>query len=155
VKEWIKSTRKEAALRKTDNDMDVLTKEQRSYNMSRIRGKNTKPEIALRKALWVLGLRYRLHYKLPGKPDIVFVGKKVAIFVDGCFWHGCPLHSTKPKTNSSFWKKKLQGNIDRDDKNKTLLEKSGWKVLRFWEHEIADSLSEISKTIFRTVIDNE
>ena len=135
--------------------MDVHSKEKRSYNMSRIRGKNTTPEIALRKALWALGLRYRLHYKLPGKPDIVFVSKKIAIFVDGCFWHGCPAHSTKPKTNSIFWETKLQGNMERDRKNEQLLKKAGWKVFRFWEHEILDSLSSISNKIFRIVSAHE
>ena len=135
--------------------MDVLTKEQRSYNMSQIRGKNTKPEISLRRALWALGLRYRIHYKLPGKPDIVFPSKKLAVFVDGCFWHGCPEHSAKPKTNSSFWETKLMGNIERDKKTQALLEKSGWKVLRFWEHDISHSLSSTSEKILRAVQDNE
>ena len=126
---------------------DVLTSEQRSYNMSRIRGKDTVPELLLRKALWSIGLRYRVHYKLPGRPDIVFVKHKIAIFVDGCFWHGCPEHGVRPKTNSSFWDKKIQGNIERDKKNQQKLEEMGWTVLRFWEHEIEKNVLWISKKL--------
>jgi len=131
--------------------MDVLTKEQRSHNMSQIRGKNTKPEIILRKALWALGLRYRLHYKLPGRPDIAFVSKKVAVFVDGCFWHGCELHGTKPKTNDKFWSNKIQDNIARDKRNNKILKDKGWKVLRFWEHDIKNSVEKVSKRIYVVV----
>ena len=129
--------------------MDVLTREQRSYNMSRIRGKNTGPELLLRRYLWKSGFRYRLHYKLPGRPDIVFVARKIAVFVDGCFWHGCPLHSVRPKTNSTFWNTKIQGNIDRDGKNQQLLEQEGWTVLRFWEHDIEKDLDTVTKKLSR------
>lgn len=129
--------------------MDVLTKEQRSYNMSRIRGKDTKPEILLRKSLWKKGFRYRTHYKLPGKPDVVFVARKIAIFVDGCFWHGCPVHGVRPKTNAAFWEKKIQSAIDRDKKNKLLLEKDGWRVLHYWEHEIEEDLDGLIKELVR------
>lgn len=114
----------------------MLTKEQRSNCMSRIRGKDTKPEFLLRKALWRAGYRYRLKSRLTGRPDIVFPGKKVAIFVDGCFWHGCPEHRTQPKTNSEFWRKKLSRNIMRDKEVTAQLESDGWCVLRFWEHMI-------------------
>ncbi len=149
-----KSTaREEVIQRKTGNAMDVLTKEQRSYNMSQIRGKNTKPEIRLRKLLWALGLRYRLYYRLPGKPDIVFVKKKIAVFVDGCFWHGCEAHGTKPKTNKKFWNKKIQSNIDRDRKNIKRLEEMGWKVLRFWEHDIKKSAENVAAKIYKIVIE--
>src|SRR3990167_909880 len=95
--------------------MDVLNPEQRSYCMSRIKGKNTKPEVALRKALWGLGFRYRIKSRLPGKPDIVFPALKVAIFVDGCFWHKCPEHYISPKTRVDFWEKKISGNVERDE----------------------------------------
>lgn len=115
---------------------DVLTPEQRSYCMSRIKGKDTKPEVQLRKTLWALGYRYRLHYKLSGKPDIVFPRQKIAIFVDGCFWHGCPDHFRVPKSRSEFWQKKIQSNIDRDLRNNSLLKEEGWTVLRLWEHDI-------------------
>src|SRR5690348_11864192 len=82
---------------------DVHTPAQRSFNMSRIRGHNTKPEVSLRKALWRLGLRYTLNSKLPGKPDLVFPKYRTALFVDGCFWHGCSLHMNWPKNRAEFW----------------------------------------------------
>ena len=119
---------------------DVLTKEQRSYCMSQIKGKNTKPEIALRKALWSLGFRYRIKNKLPGKPDIVYPSLKVVIFVDGCFWHRCLKHYQPPKTRASFWENKINDNVERDKKNNALLEAKGWFVIRVWEHEIMESL---------------
>jgi DNA mismatch endonuclease (patch repair protein) len=116
--------------------MDVLTPLQRSLCMSRIRGRNTRPEIALRAALWSLGLRYRLHYPVPGRPDVVFPRQHVAVFVDGCFWHGCPVHSVKPKSNTAFWKEKLGKNIERDRRNESKLIELGWMFVRFWEHEL-------------------
>lgn len=120
--------------------------------MSQIRGRNTKPEIALRKALWARGLRYRVHYNLPGKPDLAFVGKKIAVFVDGCFWHGCQKHCINPKTNSEFWTKKIQGNIARDRNNDDRLQQAGWRVLRYWEHEIKDCLNDAVDQIFNIVV---
>ena len=123
--------------------MDVLTKDQRSYCMSQIRGKNTKPELLLRRNLWKLGFRYRVHYSLPGRPDIVFTKKKIAVFVDGCFWHGCPDHGVKPKTNKKFWREKIHGNILRDKRNTNNLVKEGWTVLRFWEHQIKKELAKV------------
>jgi len=134
---------------------DVLTSEQRSYNMSRIRGKDTGPELLLRKSLWDMGFRYRVHYKLPGRPDIVFVSKKIAIFVDGCFWHGCPEHGVRPKTNSSFWNSKIQGTISRDKKNQQQLKNEGWMVLRFWEHEIERDLDKVLRRLERTLSKNK
>jgi len=116
---------------------DVLTKKQRSYNMSMIRAKNTQPEIRLRKILSASGLRgYRFHYKLLGKPDIVFPKKRIAIFIDGCFWHKCPRCFIKPETNKRFWKQKIDSNIKRDRLVNARLKKEGWIVLRIWEHEI-------------------
>jgi DNA mismatch endonuclease, patch repair protein len=116
---------------------DVLTEKQRAYNMSKIRGKNTKPEMKLRKLLWSAGVRgYRIHYDLPGKPDIVYVKKRVAIFIDGCFWHKCPICFQEPNTRKDFWMKKIQSNIDRDKKMNEQLRKNGWTVIRIWEHEI-------------------
>jgi DNA mismatch endonuclease (patch repair protein) len=126
---------------------DVLTREQRSYNMSQIRGRDTKPEMLLRKALWNMGFRYRVHYKLPGRPDIVFVSKRVVIFIDGCFWHGCPEHMVRPKTNSKFWNTKIQGNIDRDERTSIVLRSEGWTVLRFWEHEVEEELFRVVKKV--------
>ncbi len=131
---------------------DVLTKEQRSYNMSRIKGKNTKPELLFRKYLFSKGLKgYRIGYKLTGKPDIVFPKYKIAMFVDGCFWHRCPKCFVKPATNINFWKKKIDGNVRRDKEINKILKKEGWKVIRFWEHEIKKDLqkcySEVEKEI--------
>ena len=123
---------------------DVLTKKQRSFNMSQIKGKDTKPEVILRKQLYARGIRgYRIHYKLSGKPDIVFLKKKIAIFVDGCFWHKCPLCFVKPKTRAKFWTKKIESNIKRDTTVKELLEKEGWIVLRIWEHEIKKTMDNV------------
>jgi DNA mismatch endonuclease (patch repair protein) len=119
---------------------DVLTKSQRSYNMSRIRAVNTKPEMLLRKLLSAGGHRgYRIHYRLPGKPDIVFVRKKIAIFVDGCFWHRCPKCFVKPGTRKKFWIKKISTNVKRDKEITTKLKKGGWVVIRLWEHEVRKS----------------
>lgn len=131
---------------------DVLTAKQRSYNMSRIRGKDTKPELLLRKALWAKGLRYRVKNKLPGRPDIVFPGKKVVVFVDGCFWHGCPEHLIMPKSNSTFWKDKIQGNIKRDARVTAALEKDGWTVLRFWEHEMKDTAETVVDKVLQACL---
>ncbi|MCG8037119.1 MAG: very short patch repair endonuclease [Candidatus Thiodiazotropha taylori] len=119
--------------------MDVLTPEQRSHCMSRIQGKNTKPELTLRKALWAAGHRYRLKNRLPGRPDIVFPSKKVAIFIDGCFWHKCPEHFQAPASNSKFWADKINRNVERDREVEQLLIDRGWQILRFWEHEVRDS----------------
>ncbi|WP_028313651.1 very short patch repair endonuclease [Desulfatibacillum aliphaticivorans] len=123
---------------------DVLTRTQRSRCMSRIKGKNTKPETSLRKALWAKGLRYRIHYNLPGKPDIVFVSAKLIVFVDGCFWHLCPIHGQLPQSNRDFWKTKLEKNVVRDKKITQELESKGWTVLRVWEHEIKEDLQAVT-----------
>lgn len=133
---------------------DVLTKEQRSFNMSQIKGKDTKPEVTLRKQLRAKGIRgYRIHHNLPGKPDIVFLKKKIAIFVDGCFWHKCPLCFVKPETRTRFWIKKIESNVKRDITVKELLEKKGWIVLRFWEHEINKSIDTVLIKILKFLND--
>lgn len=119
--------------------------------MSRIRGKNTRPELAIRQALWRRGLRYRLHHKLPGRPDIVFVKPRVAVFVDGCFWHGCPQHGVRPQTNRGFWDNKIRSNRKRDEMAGTQLESEGWVVLRFWEHEVKADLPKVTEIVFRAV----
>ncbi len=116
---------------------DVLTEEQRKYNMSQIRAKNTGPEVKLRKLLYAHGIRgYRIHYELPGKPDIVFVKKKIVVFVDGCFWHKCPKCFREPETRKEFWMKKISENVKRDKRNQQTLTEQGWSVIRVWEHEI-------------------
>lgn len=115
--------------------MDVHSPKVRSYNMSRIKGKDTKPERVLRKWIWKRGYRYRLHYKgLPGKPDIVFPGRRKVIFVHGCFWHKHDCNSFKwPATNSVFWRGKIEGNVERDFNNYKKLEGLEWQYLIVWE----------------------
>ncbi|WP_082890314.1 very short patch repair endonuclease [Halotalea alkalilenta] len=121
---------------------DVLTPEQRSYCMSQIKGKNTKSEVALRKALWSLGYRYRIRNRLPGRPDLVFKSFRTVIFIDGCFWHKCSDHFVQPKTRTEFWMNKINGNVARDHSNNEALKSEGWQVIRIWEHEIKASLED-------------
>ncbi|MCL5073656.1 MAG: very short patch repair endonuclease [Actinobacteria bacterium] len=117
--------------------MTHLTKEQRSYCMSQIRSKNTKAEIKLRKCLYGNGLRnYKIHNNVLGKPDIFFSKKKIAIFIDGCFWHKCPKCFVRPKSKNEYWDKKIDKNVLRDKNVTKELKKLGFTVLRFWEHEI-------------------
>ena len=110
--------------------------------MRQIRSKNTKPELAVRKALTSLGYRYRLKSSLPGKPDIVFKGRKKAIFVHGCFWHqhgiGCRLRTREPKSNSTYWVPKLRRNKERDEAALVALRDMGWQTLVIWECEADD-----------------
>ncbi|WP_019680667.1 very short patch repair endonuclease [Ruminococcus flavefaciens] len=125
--------------------MDVHDKKTRSYNMSRIKGKDTKPEEMVRKALFSRGFRYRKNDKrLPGKPDIVLPKYKTVIFVNGCFWHGhygCKYYVV-PKTNSDFWLKKIHTNIERDVQKNAQLKELGWKVLTVWECKLKKSCLE-------------
>ena len=121
--------------------MDAHSKKQRSYNMSRIQSRDTKPEIIVRKLLHRYGLRFRLHRKdLHGKPDITLKKYNTVIFVNGCFWHmhDCKYGSVKPKTNIEFWEGKRIKNKERDKINFQLLRKMGWKVRTYWECEIKD-----------------
>jgi DNA mismatch endonuclease, patch repair protein len=116
---------------------DKFDKLTRSAIMSKIKSKNTSLEVNFRKLLWKNGLRgYRLHYKLPGKPDIVFTKKKVAVFIDGCFWHKCPKCYKEPKSRKKYWLPKITNNAMRDRKNIKILKKEGFEVVRLWEHEI-------------------
>lgn len=119
--------------------MDVLTKAQRSYCMSRIRGKDTKPEITVRKIIYSLGYRYRLHKRsLPGYPDIVLTKQKKIIFVNGCWWHrhDCKLGRRSPKSRLKYWLPKLRANKDRYSRNVKELRNQGWRVLTLWECQI-------------------
>lgn len=105
--------------------------------MQAVRRKDTAAEMALRKALWRRGLRYRIHLRVAdAPPDIVFTRAKVAVFVDGCFWHGCPTHYVAPVNNAEFWRKRLASNQARDAQDTLRLQAGGWKVLRFWECQI-------------------
>lgn len=103
------------------------------------KSRDTRPELALRRAVHAMGLRYRVSTrplpKLRRTADLVFTRKKVAVFVDGCFWHGCPEHHTKAKTNASYWSQKVQRNRRRDAEVNTALAEAGWTVVRIWEHE--------------------
>jgi len=111
--------------------------------MSRIRARHTSPERLLRAALWKRGYRYRLHSRTPvGAPDLVFVGLRVAIFVDGCFWHGCPNHYVRPRTKNEFWDAKLKENFDRDRRQTVELMQLGWRVVRVWEHQVWEELDD-------------
>ncbi len=134
---------------------DVHDKATRSYNMSRIGGKDTKPEIMVRKFLHANGFRYRIHVKdLPGKPDIVLPKYKTVIFVHGCFWHaheGCDKFSI-PETRSDWWKKKLFRNKERDIENQSALKDQGWNVVIVWECEIKNKT--VFKSIIRSIISN-
>lgn len=113
----------------------------RSELMARINSKDTRPELRLRKALWARGRRYRLHAKTPaGRPDVVFPGPRLAVFVDGCFWHGCPDHYVRPRSRADFWADKLRTNVERDRRQTLELEAAGWQVCRIWEHEIETDL---------------
>ncbi len=121
--------------------VDTLSKERRSANMAAIRSKDTKPEVAVRKILFQNGVRYRLHpSKLPGKPDIVVPSVRLAIFVHGCFWHGCKKcvdGRRRVKSNTSYWSEKIGGNQARDKRNRRALSRAGWHILTIWECEIA------------------
>ena len=131
---------------------DVLTKAQRAYCMSQNKAKDTKPEILLRKALWKKGLRYRLKNKLPGRPDIIFPKRRLAIFVDGCFWHGCPEHYQSPNNRSEYWHNKLIENRERDIRSNSLLEGRGWTVIRVWEHEVTSHLDQCVNRILKIYV---
>jgi DNA mismatch endonuclease (patch repair protein) len=120
---------------------DVFTPEKRSAVMRRVKGKDTAPEMTVRRRLTRMGVRYRLHRAdLPGKPDIVMAGRKLAIFVHGCFWHGhaCPRGARVPKANRDYWVAKVGRNVSRDEKHRAALRAAGWRVLVLWECGLRD-----------------
>jgi DNA mismatch endonuclease (patch repair protein) len=126
--------------------------------MSSNRAKNTGPELLLRKGLWNIGARgYRLHWeKVPGSPDITFPGKKVAIFVHGCFWHRCPhCHLSLPKSHSGFWQEKFAKNVMRDKEKIKLLRELNWKVLEMWECQIKKNLKKCISLVERALKNSE
>lgn len=129
---------------------DVHSKKVRSYNMSRIRSMNTKPEVLVRRFLHSRGFRFRIHdKKLPGKPDIVLTKYRTVIFVHGCFWHGhehCK-YFVMPKSNQSYWAPKISRNISKDKSNISLLKKAGWRVITVWECKLKGS--KAAKTLTR------
>jgi DNA mismatch endonuclease (patch repair protein) len=119
--------------------------------MSRQGSRDTAPEVAVRRLLHAKGLRYRVNVPVPGMPrrtiDIVFPKAKIAIFMDGCFWHGCPEHATQPKSNAEWWRVKLDKNVIRDHETTAHLKAEGWTVLRFWEHERPE---DVARAVART-----
>lgn len=137
---------------------DVHTPEIRSYNMSKIHGKDTKPEEKVRKHLFSQGFRYRKNdKKLPGKPDIVLPKYKTCIFVNGCFWHkheGCK-DFVWPKSNEAYWKAKINGNVERDHRQQQELESLGWNVIVVWECELKKDRFEETMSFVEAAIRNQ
>ncbi|MFJ6697937.1 very short patch repair endonuclease [Streptomyces sp. NPDC091272] len=121
----------------------------------RLQGRrDTAPEVAVRKLLHAAGLRYRVNVPVPGMRrrtiDIVFGPAKIAVFLDGCFWHGCPQHATRPRSNAEWWRTKLDKNMARDRETTAHLEAAGWTVLRYWEHEVPSGVaSEVTDLVLR------
>lgn len=130
--------------------------EQSSRRMATVRQKGTEAELAIRRELFRMGLRYRVNYPILAKPrrtaDIVFPRPQIAVFVDGCFWHGCPLHATWPKQNADFWRHKIETNRARDADTDARLIERDWKVIRVWEHE---SPLDAARRIMRLVSDTK
>ncbi|MFR9724534.1 very short patch repair endonuclease [Streptomyces sp. MS19] len=126
--------------------MPAASSLQVSARMARQARRDTAPEVAVRRLLHAAGRRYRLHRPVPGMPrrtmDIAFPGAKVAVFLDGCFWHGCPRHATRPKANGTWWREKLAKNVARDIETTQRLDDEGWVVLRFWEHESPEAVAD-------------
>lgn len=124
-----------------------------SQRMSRQRRRDTAPELRLRSSLFARGLRYRVDASLPGLPrrraDVLFSRRRVAVFVDGCFWHSCPLHATIPRSNHEWWVAKLEKNVSRDRTTDAHLSGLGWVVLRFWEHEDMETAAGIVEQVVR------
>ena len=120
--------------------------------MARVKGKNTSPELNLRKILSMAGVKYNANYKLEGKPDMVLKSQKVAVFIDGCFWHKCPICFRAPKSNKGYWKEKIKKNVDRDRKLNKTLKKEGWKVIRIWEHNVLKNPNGVLHKIIKKII---
>lgn len=116
------------------------------------RSRDTGPELALRSLLHARGLRYRVHRLIPVgarriRPDLTFVSARVAVFVDGCFWHGCAEHGSRPNTNAEFWAGKLEANLERDRRQNEMLEAEGWLVVRCWEHDIVGAANDVARVV--------
>jgi DNA mismatch endonuclease (patch repair protein) len=130
--------------------VDTISREYRSEIMSRVRAKDTKPEMVVRRMLHAAGYRYRLHDKdLPGKPDLVFPARRKVVFINGCFWHrhrGCA-HARLPKSRTEFWTEKLERNRERDERNVEVLRELGWEVLTVWECEVRDPATLMPRVV--------
>jgi DNA mismatch endonuclease (patch repair protein) len=133
--------------------MSLLELSTRSANMRANRRRDTTPEIEVRSRIHARGLRYRcdLRFKVGGilvRPDVVFTKQKVAVFIDGCFWHVCPEHGSRPRVNTTYWEPKLASNLARDERQTRALTEAGWRVIRAWEHESPDAVADL---IVRTI----
>ena len=116
--------------------------------MSRIRGKNTRPERKVRSRLASMGVKgFKTGPRILGRPDITFEEAKIAVFIDGCFWHKCPVHYSHPLTRQKFWESKISSNVARDRKVNMSLSRRGWKVLRYWEHEVTERPDGVASAI--------
>ena len=125
-----------------------------SARMARVKSVNTGAEVVFRRELWSRGLRYRVQYRTPlGRADVAFIRKKVAVFIDGCFWHGCPWHYSAPRTRRKYWRSKLTSNIERDRRQTIELEMLGWKVVRIWEHSLSSVDIESSIELVISALD--
>ncbi|WP_028465650.1 very short patch repair endonuclease [Nisaea denitrificans] len=133
---------------------DTITRERRSWNMSRIKGQNTGPELQLRSLLHRAGFRFRLHAReLPGRPDIILPKYRAAIFVHGCFWHrhsGCR-NATMPSTRPEFWQAKFDSNVSRDERNRVALQVAGWTVFTVWECELKSDAPSVVERLSRNI----
>lgn len=122
-----------------------------SRQMSRMPRRDSKPEIHVRRALFAAGLRFRVNdRRLPGRPDIVLSRARVAVFIDGCFWHACPEHGTLPKNNRAWWREKLERNVERDREKDEALIELGWTPLHFWEHDAVSDVAAEIELLWRT-----
>ena len=131
---------------------DRYSVEERSRVMGAVRHYDTPAEVVLRRKLWAEGLRYKTHPRIAGaNPDFAFVGPRVAVFVDGCFWHGCPRHYVAPMGNAAYWRDKLRRNRERDVRSTEMLASHGWVVLRVWECEVHGQLSDTVSRILNRV----
>lgn len=133
---------------------DILSPEKRSWNMSRIKGKDTKPEKIVRSNLFKNGFRFRKNdSRFPGKPDVVLPKYKTVIFVNGCFWHqhsGCK-QATMPKSNTEFWEKKLNRNVEKDKENISAIKSMGWNAIVIWECEINKNFEQVMKSVIEEI----
>lgn len=120
-----------------------------SRQMSRMPRRDTGPELLLRRALHARGMRFRTHLKLPGRPDIVLTRARLAVFVDGCFWHACPEHGNLPKNNREWWREKLTANVTRDCAKDEALRQLGWEPLHIWEHVPPDEGAAVVEAVWR------
>ncbi|RKD26015.1 very short patch repair endonuclease [Ammoniphilus oxalaticus] len=118
---------------------DKITRQQRSNTMRAVRSQGTKLEQAVTKRLWTMGFRFRKNVqKLFGKPDLAIQKYKVVLFIDSCFWHGCPLHCRMPQSNTAYWQQKIERNRTRDEEVDSYYHEKGWKLLRIWEHDLKE-----------------